>query len=118
MASSSRSCRRLLASYPDGSPRRVVFDGALIIRLTNTDNGKFDDVDVSGSAIVDYFPDGSQTWYVFGPAMFGFRTGAGNSLPRGFYLLDGLYRREISPTFVKTLTMVFGTKDNICDHLV
>jgi hypothetical protein len=104
----------VLTSYPDGTIKRDAFKGPLIIRVTNTLTGKYFDADASGSAIVDHATDGAQTWYVAGPIMANFREGAGN-LPRGLYLIDGLYRLVITADHHLTLTL--GHTDNVCDHL-
>jgi hypothetical protein len=104
---------RILTTNPDGSPRLVQFTGPLVLRLTNNLTGVFTDVDASGSANVVTEEDGSQTWFVVGPALFGFREGHGN-LPRGLYRLDGVYRVRISATRELTLTMPHGTQQNVC----
>lgn len=105
---------KVLASYPDGTIRRDAFKGPLIIRVTNTLTGKYFDADASGSAIVDHARDGGQTWYAAGPVLANFREGAGN-LPRGLYLIDGIYRLVITADHHLTLTL--GHTDNVCDHL-
>jgi hypothetical protein len=105
---------KVLASYPDGSIKRDAFKGPLIVRVTNTSNGRFYDADASGSAIVDHAADGAQTWYVAGPILAGFRAGVGN-LPRGLYVIDGLYRLVITADGHLTLTL--GHTDNVCEHI-
>jgi hypothetical protein len=105
---------RVLTSYPDGSIKRDAFQGPLIIRVTDTVNGHYYDADASGSAVVDHATDGAQTWYVAGPVLAGFRAGAGN-LPRGLYVIDGLYRLVIAADGHLTLTL--GRTDNVCDHI-
>lgn len=107
---------RVLQRFPDGSIRRDAYKGPLIVRVTNKDTGAFYDADVSGSAIVDHAPDGAETWYVVGPVLLGVRDGQGN-LPRGLWVVDGVYRLVISATGHRTLTMVHGTMDNVCSHL-
>lgn len=98
------------------SPLRELYKGPLIVRVTNTDTGAYYDADASGSAYVAYGDDGSQTWYVVGPVLAGFREGAGN-LPRGLYIIDGVYRLAIAADGYKTLTFVRGSASNVCDHL-
>jgi hypothetical protein len=107
---------KVLQRYPDGSIHRDAFKGDLIVRVTNTSSGTAYDADASGNAVVDHHQDGSQTWYVAGPVLTGFREGLGN-VPRGLYILDGVYRLDIAADGYKTLTMVHGTEDNICDRL-
>jgi hypothetical protein len=107
---------KVLESYPDGTIKRDAFKGALIVRVTNTLNGHYYDADASGSAVVDHATDGKQTWYVAGPVLAGFRDGAGN-LPRGLYVIDGLYRLVITADGHLTLTIARGQTDNVCDRI-
>ncbi len=107
---------KVLTKYPDGSIKRDAFQGALIVRLTDTLTGSYYDADASGSAVVDHDPSGAQTWYVVGPVLAGFRQGKGN-LPRGMYILDGLYRLQISSAGFATFTAAGGHADNICGRI-
>lgn len=106
----------VLATYPDGSPKRELYAGDLIVEFTNKETGASTQVDASGTAMIDYGTDGSMTWYAVGPAIFGFRENGGN-LPRGIWLIDGVYTIAFTPTFYKTVTMVRGTTNNICTYL-
>ncbi|MFI9169338.1 hypothetical protein [Streptomyces lincolnensis] len=108
--------RRVLSVGPDGSPRRVVYKGDLVVRVTNTDSGASHDADASGTAVVDYRADGSQTWRVRGPVLVGVAENGGN-LPRGLYLVDGVYTLHIGSTGYKTVTMAHGTLDELCSHI-
>ncbi|MEU5564875.1 hypothetical protein [Micromonospora musae] len=104
----------VLAEYPDGSPRRELYTGKLIDEVTNLDSGAVTRVDASGTSLVEYAPDGSMTWYVTGPVLLGFRENAG-SLPRGIWIVDGVYVVEFDPTYVhKTITMVHGSTHDVC----
>jgi hypothetical protein len=107
---------KVLDRYPDGSIHRDAYRGDLVVRVTNTASGKYYDADAGGSAVIDHHRDGSQTWYVAGPVLAGFRAGSGN-VPRGLYVLDGIYRLEIGADGTKTLTVLHGSRDNVCDHL-
>jgi hypothetical protein len=98
------------------SPPRELYKGRLIVRVTNTDTGGHHDADASGSAYVTHADDGSQTWYAVGPVLAGFREGGGN-LPRGLYVIDGVYRLKIAADGYKTLTFVHGSASNVCDRL-
>jgi hypothetical protein len=51
---------------------------------------------------------------VAGPILAGFRAGVGN-LPRGLYVIDGLYRLVITADGHLTLTL--GHPDNVCEHI-
>lgn len=105
--------KRVLATHPDGSPKSELWVGDLVIRITNTETGTHHDADASGQAVINYAVDGAQTWYVHGPALVGFATNGG-TLPRGLYIIDGLYRLEISSTGYRSLTMAYGTTDDLC----
>ncbi|MGH3663373.1 MAG: hypothetical protein ACRDTQ_16150 [Micromonosporaceae bacterium] len=107
---------KVLETYPDGSPKREAYTGDLIIRYTNKDTGVSHDGDASGDAVIDYFQDGSQTWYVRGPVSVGVGEDNGN-IPRGIWIIDGVFKLEFSPEFDKTLTMYKGTKHNICEEI-
>jgi hypothetical protein len=111
---------RVLATYPDGSTKREAYVGDLVVRITNTATGGSVDVDLSGSAIVEYQPGGTlitnSTWYLVGPAMFGFREGGGDH-PRGLWVFDGLYKIEFGPTAYKTVTIYHGTEHDVCTDL-
>jgi hypothetical protein len=111
---------RVLATYPDGSIKREAYVGDLVVRITNTETGASVDVDLSGSAMVERRPGGTlttnSTWYVVGPAMFGFREGGGDH-PRGLWVFDGLYTVAFDANAVKTVTVYHGTERNVCDDL-
>ena len=103
-------------TYPDGTPAQQIFTGPLVFRVTNTDNGKYYDADASGSAVVDYATDTTQTWHVIGPILLNSRAGRTN-LPLGLWVVNGIYRLVIDPTPHVTVTLVVGTEDNVCDHI-
>jgi hypothetical protein len=106
----------VLAEFPDGSPRREMYQGALLARVTNTATGASTLVDAGGSGMVEYGTDGSMTWYVTGPVLFGFGENAG-TLPRGVWRIDGQYIVEFSPMGYRSLTMAHGTTHNVCEDL-
>ncbi|MFC7245000.1 hypothetical protein ACFQO7_21200 [Catellatospora aurea] len=106
----------VLDTYPDGKPKRELYAGDLIVKFTNLETGASKEFDASGTAMIDYGTDGSMTWYAVGPAIFGFRVDGGN-LPRGIWVIDGVYTIAFTPTYYKTVTMVHGTTDNVCTHL-
>jgi hypothetical protein len=108
--------RRVLSTHPDGSVRRVAYQGDLVVRVTNTETGASYDADASGSAVVEHRPDGSQLWAVHGPVLVGVGQDQG-SLPRGLYLVDGVYTMDISPTGYKSVRLLHGTTDDLCAHI-
>lgn len=107
--------RRTVATYADGT-RLFEYKGALVIRVANAGTGASYDADAGGRALVEVRPDHSQSWYVSGPILAGFREGGGN-VARGLYTVDGTYTLKISPTGYKTLTMLHGTTDSLCDRV-
>lgn len=107
---------KTLSTYPDGTPHRGLYAGRLVVRVTNVETGAYYDADASGDALYVRAPDGTVTWYAVGPALVGFQEGQGN-LPRGFYLLDGVYRLTFTPDGHRRLTTVHGTQENICRRL-
>ncbi|WP_406388063.1 hypothetical protein [Streptomyces sp. NBC_00887] len=106
--------QRVLARYPDGSPKSVAYRGDLVVRVTNKVSDVFYDADASGSAIVEYRADGSQFWSVLGPVLVG--VGEGN-LDRGMYVVDGVYTLAISASGHKTVTMAHGSTTDICERI-
>ncbi|XVV16382.1 hypothetical protein ACQP2X_19070 [Actinoplanes sp. CA-131856] len=107
---------KVLRRYPDGAVRWDAYKGALVVRVTNSGTGQSYDADVSGSAVVEHTADGGETWNVVGPVLLGVRDGGGN-IPRGLWVIDGVYRLEISASGYRTVTMLHGRRDNVCDHL-
>jgi hypothetical protein len=111
---------RVLATYPDGSTKREAYVGDLVVRLTNTATGASVDVDLSGSALVEYQPGATlttnSTWYAVGPAMFGFREGGGDH-PRGLWVFDGVYSVAFDANSFKTVTVYHGTEREMCAEL-
>lgn len=108
--------RHVILTYPDGSVHREALKGALLIRLTNTSNGKSYDADAGGSAIVEHHPDGSLTEFIVGPALGRIAVGQSN-LPRGLYILDGVYVVDINTTGFITFTFVVGGATDLCPQL-
>ncbi|WP_328439513.1 hypothetical protein OHA71_24845 [Streptomyces sp. NBC_00444] len=108
--------KRVLDTHPGGAAKRVAYKGDLVVRVTNTGTGAFYDADASGSAIVEHRTDGSQFWSVHGPVLVGIGEGKGN-LPRGLYIIDGVYTLDISSTGHRTVTLVHGTKDDLCSRI-
>ncbi|MBL3667558.1 hypothetical protein JL475_16505 [Streptomyces sp. M2CJ-2] len=108
--------QRVLDTHPDGSAKRVAYKGDLVVRVTNTGTGAFHDADASGTAVVDHRTDGSQHWSVLGPVLVGVGEDRGN-LPRGLYIVDGVYTLDISSTGHKTVNMAYGTQDDLCARI-
>jgi hypothetical protein len=107
---------KVVATYPDGSPKRELGTGALFLRLSNTDSGASTVVDTSDSVVIDYRPDGSRVMYTVGPVIALVREGTSN-LARGIYAINGIARVEISPTGFKTITLVHADMHSVCPDL-
>ncbi|MEV6105997.1 hypothetical protein AB0M28_14960 [Streptomyces sp. NPDC051940] len=105
-------------TYPDGSPKTELYKGTLIARVINTETGAFYDADASGRSVVEYAEDGSQVWHATGPVLIGFQEGQGN-LPRGEYVVDGVYTVQFSPAGQRTVTWTGGTESliDVCDQI-
>ncbi len=107
---------KVVSTHPDGTPKRQLATGALLLNVSNTDTGTSTVVDAGGSATIDYGTDGSMLWHIVGPVIA--RLGEGTSnLPRGLYTIDGVYRIAFSPTGFKTITLTHGTIHDLCPDL-
>lgn len=106
---------KTVATFPDGSPQRQLATGALLLRVTNTATGANTIADASGDAVFVFRTDGSQIWYVVGPVLAALRDGNSN-LPRGLYVVDGLYTINFSPapTRFKTFTLIHASTHDVC----
>jgi len=107
---------KTIEEYPDGSPKRQLAVGALKIRLTNTDTGASTIADAGGSAVFEFFLDGTRKWHVIGPVLAAFREGGAN-IPRGLWTLNGVYDIFFSATNVKTVTFYRGGVHDLCADL-
>jgi hypothetical protein len=107
---------KTIEEYPDGSPRRQLATGALKFLMTNTGTGASTIADAGGSAIFDFFPDGSRTWHVIGPVLAALKDGASN-IPRGVWTINGIYDVHFSPTNFKTITIFHGGVHDVCADL-
>lgn len=108
---------KTVATYPDGSPKTELFKGALTVRVTNLETGASYDEDASGRSVARYAQDGAYTYYAVGPFLVGFEEGQGN-LPRGEYVIDGVYTFAFDATGQRTVTW-FGEKKliDVCDQI-
>ena len=107
---------KTIEEYPDGSPKQQLATGALKFLMTNTETGASTVADAGGSAIFDFFPDGSRTWHVIGPVLAAFKDGASN-IPRGVWTINGIYDVNFSPTNFKTVTIFVGGVHDVCADL-
>jgi hypothetical protein len=108
--------RHVILAFPDGTVQREALMGDLVIRVTNTSNGKAIDVDAGGSAIIDHHEDGTFVEYIVGPALGRIAAGRSN-LPRGLYLLDGVYSVDVNSAGFLAFTFVVGGATDLCPQL-
>jgi hypothetical protein len=106
---------RTTARFATGGPRRQEFSGPLTVRLTNQETGFSVIRDLSAYAIARYKLDKSYTFVFYGPVAVGFRSG--DTLPRGYYFLQGHHQVRFEPSGTRTLTADRGSKENICHTL-
>ena len=106
-----------METNPDGSPRLQEVVGQLVIRYTNAETGEFVDRNLTGTALVEFLPDGGFTLTLVGghiavglqptdhggPAFLVF-TGAGHSVA---FAADG----------TRTVTFSDGPVENLCETL-
>jgi hypothetical protein len=107
---------KTIEEYPDGSPKRQIATGALDFRMTNAQTGASTTVDAGGSAIFDFFQDGSRTWHVIGPVLAAFKDG-GSNIPRGVWQLNGIYDVHFATSGFKTVTFFLGGRHDVCADL-
>lgn len=89
--------QRIVATYPDGSPRQTDFRGPLIARYTNAATGAHVDEDLSGKGTLYNFPDKSRLWVI--PDNVGLTVHAGDPYhAQGEYVLSQGSVVAISPT--------------------
>ncbi|EST38802.1 hypothetical protein N566_05490 [Streptomycetaceae bacterium MP113-05] len=105
--------QRVLQTHPDGSPKLVAYQGALVVRVTNIATGAYHDADAGGAALVEYRLDGSQFWHVLGPVLVGFAPHKGN-MPRGLYIVDGAYVIDIGADGYKRVEIAQATTTDLC----
>lgn len=109
---------KTVATYPDGSPKTELYKGALLVRVTNLETGATYDADAGGRSIVQYAPDGGHVYYATGPFLMGVLEGRGN-LPRGEYLVDGVYTVEITADDYRSVEWKGNAKKltDVCDRI-
>jgi hypothetical protein len=104
--------------YPDGSPKIEAYKGRLVVRYTNLETGASTDKNLSGYAVVQYFEDGANTMYMWGPVGVGFRET--DRYPRGMYVFDGfhaVHTRADPADRDREVLADAGTEHDICTDL-
>lgn len=104
------------ATYPDGSPKTQLFVGPLYVRFTSVESGAAVVENLSGSALIDYDVDGTQTWYVIGPFSVGFHAGD-QYHPPGEFVLDGFTKLILHPARQYQLAAHYGPSTDVCAAL-
>ncbi|WP_433177651.1 hypothetical protein [Actinoallomurus sp. CA-150999] len=104
------------ATFPDGTPRIQEFRGPLVIRFTNTANGKSAVRDVSGYGRLHKFADGGSAWFFDGGASV--RVYIGNkAYPAGWYIVHGRFRLTIAPDNTRDFPHLHADIENLCKTL-
>jgi hypothetical protein len=106
---------KVLATWPDGSPRDQVYVGAYYARFTNVETGASVTRNLSGEALVHWGQDGSADWYYAGPVGVAFFPGA--PLAEGMYVLDGVFVVDYAADGTVTMPVHQGTEENLCKTL-
>jgi hypothetical protein len=104
------------STYPDGSPKVREYRGPLVIRFTNTGNGRSVVRDVSGYALLHFKEDGGSVWYFDGGASIGVRIG-NKATPAGSYILHGEFVLRLAPDGTRDIHPIHATVENLCTTL-
>jgi hypothetical protein len=104
------------ATYPDGSPKVQEYRGPLVIRFTNTSNGRSVVRDVSGYALLHFRKDGGSVWYFDGGGSVGVPIG-NTAYPAGAYILHGRFVLTITAGNTRDFHHVHATVENLCTTL-
>ena len=107
---------RIIATWPDGSPRLIEFPGQLIGTTTNLETGDSMRRSASGRAVETLSQDGAMLRdEMYGPVGFGFRQGDG--YPQGYYLFHGQHVVTFDAAGTRTMVLDRGVAENVCDPL-
>jgi hypothetical protein len=100
-----------VSTYPDGSPRDILYKGDLVERITNLDNGHVVERDAGAFAIEHVGEDGSQLWSFFGNIVWGLS--AQGTIAKGLYSMTGTHVVSDSPK-ASLLLVDAGPKEDLC----
>ncbi len=104
------------SAYPDGSPKVQEFRGPLVLRLTNTSNGKSVIRDVSGYARIRYGQDGGSVWRFDGGGSISIHIG-NPTFPAGSYIIHGRFTLVLNPDGTRDLPHLHAKVENLCQTL-
>jgi hypothetical protein len=105
------------ATYPDGSPEKVLFRGPLVLRYTNLDNGRSVDRDQSGFGTLYYLPGGYKLWVIPPSSHISAQIHPGDPYhAMGDYLFSGGVRALIHPGH-QVQVLEQHQVENLCDTL-
>ena len=105
---------KVLQTWPDGSPRRQAYAGALVYKFTNVESGAAVTRNLSGDALVEWGQDGSAKWDYAGPVAVAF---FGSPLAQGLWVIDGVFVVDYSASGVQTMPVHIGHEENLCATL-
>ncbi|MDH6140260.1 MULTISPECIES: hypothetical protein [Kitasatospora] len=105
------------AGYPDGSPKKELFRGPLVLRYANADSGRSVDRDQSGFGILNYLPGGYREWVIPKTSHISAVVHPGDPYhATGDYLFSGGARLLIHPGH-QTQVLEQHQVENLCDTL-
>jgi len=107
---------RIVATFPDGSPRVVDVQGSLGFEFTNVGTGESLRRDVSGTLEATIHEDGSIDFQFGGNGLAVIRTSAPDSEP-GVYVISGPVLYVAHADGSREFTDQHGTIENICQTL-
>ena len=111
-----REWMRTLATFPDGKPRVQDFRGVLVIRFTNTGNGRSVVRDATGTIRVYSLADGTRIQQLHGHNALPVRA-ANTGFPGGDYITHGDFVVIDRPGGVREVPVQLGTMENLCKTL-
>lgn len=111
-----REWMRTLATFPDGSPQVQDFAGVLVIRFTNTGNGRSVVRDASGTIRMYKLADGTRIQQLRGHNALPVRAG-NTGFPGGDYITSGDFVVIDRPGGVREVPVRLGTMENLCKTL-
>lgn len=111
-----REWMRTPATYPDGSPKVQDFKGVLVIRYTNTSNGKSVVRDATGSIRVYSLPDGTRISQLKGNNALPIKA-SNVGFPGGDYITHGDIVVIRHPDGNREVPVRLGTMENLCKTL-
>jgi hypothetical protein len=107
---------KVIATYPDGSPKAQLFVGDLVFRFTNVDTGTAVTRDLGGDGLAEYGANKSSlTWTFIGPAAV--TIPPSGAFAPGVYVLSGLHVLRYNSDGTFQMLVDEGRDENLCQTL-